>query len=76
MDTNPKEKNKFYPLGRFRRGTVWLVLFLFSCALIGRLVWIQILYPDTLIKEGNARIVRNYHFEPARGLITDRFPYL
>ncbi|MBO6258125.1 MAG: peptidoglycan glycosyltransferase FtsI [Succinivibrio sp.] len=73
MDTNPKEKNKFYPLGRFRRGTVWLVLFLFSCALIGRLVWIQILYPDTLIKEGNARIVRNYHFEPARGLITDRF---
>lgn len=73
MATNPKEKNRFYPLGSFRRGVVWLFLFVLSCALIGRLVWIQILYPDVLIKEGNARIVRNYHFEPARGLITDRF---
>ena len=39
---------------------------------VGRLLWIQVLHPERLIAEGNARVLRNYHFEPARGKITDR----
>ncbi len=41
-------------------------------SLIGRLLWIQILHPERLIAEGNARVLRNYNYEPPRGLITDR----
>ncbi len=51
----------------------WLCVLLCLGFLVGRLLWIQVLFPDPLIKAGNARVVRNYHFEPARGLITDRF---
>src|SRR5574344_119769 len=42
------------------------------CYLVGRLLWIQVLYPEKLIAEGNARVIRNYQYEPPRGLITDR----
>ena len=59
-------------ISKFRIFTVWTVAFLFMAALIGRLLWIQILYPEKLIAEGNARVVRNYNYEPPRGLITDR----
>lgn len=31
------------------------------------------MHPEFLIKEGNSRTERNYIYEPARGLITDRF---
>ncbi|MCR5537300.1 MAG: peptidoglycan glycosyltransferase FtsI [Succinivibrio sp.] len=57
----------------FRRYTVWFFVAGVFVFLIARLLWIQILFPDSLIREGNARVVRNYHFEPARGLIQDRF---
>ena len=59
-------------ISKFRIFIVWTVAFLFMAALIGRLLWIQILYPEKLIAEGNARVVRNYNYEPPRGLITDR----
>lgn len=59
-------------ISKFRIFTVWSIAFLIMAALIGRLLWIQILYPEKLIAEGNARVVRNYHYEPPRGLITDR----
>lgn len=61
-----------YLLSRFRIYIVWLVIFAVLSALVGRLLWIQVLYPERLIKEGNSRIIRSYTYEPARGLITDR----
>ncbi|MGN1280815.1 MAG: peptidoglycan D,D-transpeptidase FtsI family protein [Succinivibrio sp.] len=51
---------------------VWTVIVLLFSALLLRLFWIQVLHPEQLIKRGNARVVRNYHYEPPRGLITDR----
>ncbi|MDY6321521.1 MAG: penicillin-binding transpeptidase domain-containing protein [Succinivibrio sp.] len=62
----------------FKAGTTRMLvvyLFLFGCAafLFSRLWWIQVLHPERLIAEGNARVMRSYQFEPPRGLITDRF---
>ena len=61
-----------YALSRFRLTIVWLVVLLSVCFLVGRLLWIQVLHPERLIAEADNRIVRNYSYEPARGLITDR----
>ncbi len=53
-----------------------IVLAIFMIApimyMVGNLFYIQILHPERLIAEGNARVIRNYKFEPPRGLITDR----
>ena len=65
--------NKTFKLSLFRVVVVWLVVLLSMAFLLSRLLWIQVLHPEHLIKEGNSRVVRNYSFEPARGLITDRF---
>ena len=59
-------------ISKFRIYSVYFVVVLFMALLIGRLLWIQILYPEKLIAEGNARVLRNYNYEPPRGLITDR----
>ncbi|MBU3844129.1 MAG: hypothetical protein H9847_04555 [Candidatus Anaerobiospirillum pullicola] len=61
-----------YALSRFRLTIVWFVVLLSVCFLVGRLLWIQVLHPERLIAEADNRIVRNYSYEPARGLITDR----
>ena len=61
-----------YVLSRFRLTIVWAVVLLSVVFLVSRLLWIQVLHPERLIKEGNSRIIRNYKYEPARGLITDR----
>ncbi len=61
-----------YKLSLFRMIMVWLVFLLAFVFLTTRLLYIQIIHPERLIKEGNSRIVRSYSFEPARGLITDR----
>lgn len=68
-DAKPQEQ---YQLSRFRVGVVLLVLLGFFCFLTGRLLYLQVLEPEFLVKEGNLRVLRNYSFEPARGLITDR----
>lgn len=73
MVYKPPLKNKTFTLSLFRVVIVWLVVLLSMAFLLTRLLWIQVLYPENLIKEGNSRVVRNYSFEPARGLITDRF---
>ena len=59
-------------ISRFRLFSVFVAAAVMAGCLIGRLLWIQVLYPEKLIAEGNARVVRNYNFEPPRGLITDR----
>lgn len=64
--------NPNFQLSRFRIGIVMLVVVSCIVFLLGRLVWIQILHPERLIAEGDERIVRNYKYEPARGLISDR----
>lgn len=61
-----------FRLSLFRLFFVWLVILCSLFFLVGRLLWIQVLYPERLIKEGNSRVIRNYMYEPARGLITDR----
>lgn len=61
-----------FKLGLFRRLFVWGIVILCMSFLVSRLLWIQVLHPERLIKEGNSRIIRNYSYEPARGLITDR----
>lgn len=66
------EKQEFYKISTFRVVIVWLLFLLAFAFLISRLLYIQIINPDLLIKEGNSRILRSYSFEPARGLITDR----
>ena len=73
MVYKPSLKNKTFTLSLFRVVIVWLVVLLSMAFLLTRLLWIQVLHPENLIKEGNSRVVRNYSFEPARGLITDRF---
>lgn len=64
--------NPNFQLSRFRIGIVVLVVGSCIAFLLGRLLWIQLLYPDRLITEGQSRVVRNYKNEPARGLISDR----
>lgn len=61
-----------YALGRWRIAFIWLVLLGFLCFLLGRLLWIQVLYPDRLIAESDNRTIRSYTYEPPRGLIADR----
>ena len=73
MVYKPSLKNKTFTLSLFRVVIVWLVVLLSMAFLLTRLFWIQVLHPENLIKEGNSRVMRNYSFEPARGLITDRF---
>ncbi len=51
---------------------IWTIVAIMFFYLLGRLYWIQVLHPERLIAEGNARVVRNYHYEPPRGLIVDR----
>ena len=68
---NREDQNTFR-ISRFRMGLVWLVLFLATSALVARLLWIQVLHPDPLIKAGDDRIVRNYNYMPPRGTIYDR----
>ncbi len=63
---------KVYTLGRWRIAFIWFVLVGFLCFLLARLLWIQVLNPDPLIRESDNRIIRSYTYEPARGLITDR----
>lgn len=57
---------------RTRIFLIWSVYLVFLGYLVGRLFWIQVLHPEKLIAEGNARVIRNYQYEPPRGLITDR----
>lgn len=64
--------SEIYLLSNFRLAIVWIVIAASLSFLVGRLLWIQVLYPERLIQEGNSRIIRNYTYEPARGLITDR----
>lgn len=61
-----------FKLSRFRLFFVWAVVLLSLCFLVSRLLWIQVLHPERLIKEGNSRIIRSYMYEPPRGLISDR----
>lgn len=58
--------------GLFRIIFVWCAVLGCCGFIVGRLLWIQVLHPDRLLAEGNARVVRSYHYEPPRGLITDR----
>ena len=51
---------------------VWFFLIATTAVIVSRLLWIQVLHPDKLIAEGNMRVLRSYHYEPPRGLITDR----
>ena len=62
-----------FKISRFRIVVTWMAILLLFGFLITRLLWIQILHPERLISEGNNRVERLYSFEPARGLITDRF---
>ena len=51
---------------------VWFFLIATTAVIVSRLLWIQVLHPEKLIAEGNMRVLRSYHYEPPRGLITDR----
>ena len=62
-----------FKISRFRIVVTWMAILLLFGFLITRLLWIQILHPERLISEGNNRVERLYSFEPARGLIIDRF---
>ena len=67
-----KEGGGNLKISRFRISVVCLVLISVIVVIVARLLWIQVLHPERLIAEGNARVLRNYHYEPARGKITDR----
>lgn len=58
--------------GVIRMAVVWLLVAACASFITGRLLWIQVLHPEKLVAAGNARVVRSYHYEPPRGLITDR----
>ena len=64
--------SQYYKLTFFRITIIWMVIFASISLLVGRLMWIQIINPERLIKEGESRTIRHYVNEPARGLITDR----
>ena len=51
---------------------VWFFLIATTAVIVSRLLWLQVLHPEKLIAEGNMRVLRSYHYEPPRGLITDR----
>lgn len=69
---SPKVTDEDFRLGRFRVVAVWLGIAVLAAFLVGRLLWIQVLHPERLIAASDARVVRNYYYEPPRGLITDR----
>lgn len=62
----------FDRISNFRIIMVWLIVLGLLTFLVFRLLVIQVLEPERLIKEGNSRVMRAFSFEPARGLITDR----
>lgn len=66
------KKTEPYRLRNWRILFVYLVLLLCLGGLVGRLLYIQVLHPEFLIKEGNNRVVRSYSVLPARGIISDR----
>lgn len=61
-----------YQLSLFRIALVMLGLVIPLVFLGWRLLSLQVLEPEFLVREGNLRILRNYSSLPARGLITDR----
>lgn len=72
MNFNGADFRHPFRAGIFRLTVVWLVVAVCFCYVVSRLLWIQVLHPERLLAEGNARVVRSYNFEPPRGLITDR----
>lgn len=69
--------NSFFSSNPLRTGfrrifICWLVIVILLSYITGRLLWIQVLHTEKLVAAGNARVVRAYHYEPPRGLITDR----
>lgn len=65
----PKEVLSFYK-GRFYI-VLFGAIFLVSCVL-ARVLYIQIISPDNLIKQGDLRSLRKIEIAAPRGLITDR----
>lgn len=47
-------------------------ILLAMCCLIGRMVWLQMIIPEKLVKEGDMRSLRTQTIQTARGMITDR----
>lgn len=62
-----------FRVGFFRTSLLWFFVITLMAVIIGRLLWIQVLHPETLVAASDARVQRSYYYEPPRGLITDRF---
>lgn len=62
----------FNRISNFRIIMVWGIVLALLLFLVMRLLVIQVLSPEKLIREGNSRVLRAFSFEPPRGLITDR----
>ena len=62
----------FNRISNFRIIMVWGIVLILLLFLVTRLLIIQVLSPEKLIREGNSRVLRAFSFEPPRGLITDR----
>lgn len=55
-----------------RRNVVLSLLFLFACAVLGRVVYLQVYHAEFLVKQGNSRFVRIKKEPALRGSILDR----
>ena len=62
----------FDRISNFRIIMVWGIVAALLLFLVTRLLIIQVISPEKLIREGNSRVLRAFSFEPPRGLITDR----
>lgn len=70
--TNGFSSQRLFRTGVIRMFVVWLFVAACAAFITGKLLMIQVLHPEKLVAAGNARVVRSYHYEPPRGLITDR----
>jgi cell division protein FtsI (penicillin-binding protein 3) len=72
--SSPKHaKDNVAPMqSQWRFFVVLTVIFLVFVGLAGRAVYIQVIAPDLLIKQGNNRTMRTHNMPVYRGLISDR----
>lgn len=67
-----RKRNPLGPSARWRMILVRMILILGLCALIGRIVWLQVLDHEFLQEQGNARTIRVETISANRGVIMDR----
>lgn len=72
QSTKNKRQDKQTGFVYWRFSLLCVCVFFAMFALISRAAWLQVIYPDKLIREGDMRSLRTQTIPTTRGIITDR----